>query len=76
MPRSGVAQRIVWPVVKGLEFLDSHWKSALILLALPFVAPFVEDLIARVTKIGSIEFGVPLETIGVREKPQSSGDIR
>jgi hypothetical protein len=74
VPQSGAAERIVLPVVKGLEFLDIHWKSILVLLALPFFAPFVKDLIARITKIGSIEFGVPLEPIGVREKPLSAGN--
>ncbi len=72
MPQSGAAQRIVWPVAKGLEFLDVHWKFILGLLALPFLAPFAKDLIARITKIWGIEFAVPLEPIGVREKKPSS----
>jgi hypothetical protein len=73
MPQSGAAQRIAWPVARGLEFLDVHWKSILVLLALPFVAPFIKDLIARITKIWGIEFAIPLEPIGgVREKKASS----
>ena len=30
-PESGLAQRMISPVAKGLEFLDAHWKSVLIL---------------------------------------------
>jgi hypothetical protein len=49
--------------------LDTHWKSTLGLLALPLLAPFIKDLIARITKIWGIEFAIPLEPIGgVREK--------
>jgi hypothetical protein len=74
MPRSGAAERIVLPVAMGLEFLDVHWRSILVLLTLPFFAPFVKDLIARITKIGSIEFRVPIEPIGIHEKPLGPGD--
>jgi hypothetical protein len=71
IPKSGVAERIVFPVKQGIEFADVHWKAILLVLALPFFAPFAEDLIARITKIGSVEFSVPLEPIGVREKPSA-----
>jgi hypothetical protein len=75
VPGSGLGERIILPVAKGMEFLDSHWKAALIVL-LPFVTPIVRDLLPRVRKIGSLELeAVDLEPEGVREKPaQAEGD--
>jgi len=68
-PQSGVGNRIIAPTVKGLEFLDVHWKVVL-MLVVPFVLPVVRDLIPRLRKVGSVELDpVPLETVGVREKP-------
>jgi hypothetical protein len=67
-PQSGLGERVIAPVAKGLEFLDAHWKSVLILVT-PFLLPVIRDLIPRLRKVGSVEFdSVPLETIGVREK--------
>lgn len=69
-PQSGWAERIIAPVARGLQFLDTHWKSILILVA-PFFAPVARDLIPRLRKVGGIEFdAVQLEQVGVREKPQ------
>jgi len=69
VPGSGLAERIVAPVAGALEFLDTHWKSVLIIVA-PFLAPVVRELVPRLRKVGSVEFdAVPLEPIGVREKP-------
>jgi hypothetical protein len=69
-PDSGLAERIIAPVAKGLEFLDAHWRSVVILIASPFVAPIARDLVGRLRKIGGVEFdAVPLEPQGVREKP-------
>jgi hypothetical protein len=68
-PQSGLGERVIGPVAKGLEFLDSHWKSVLILVT-PFFAPVLRDLIRRLRKAGPYEFDpVPLEAEGVREKP-------
>jgi hypothetical protein len=69
MPKSGLGERVVLPLTKGLEFLDVHWKSVL-LVVFPFVAPLVPDLIRRLRKVGSVEFDpVQLEDVGVHEKP-------
>jgi hypothetical protein len=77
VPKSGAAERIVFPVTKGLEFADIHWKAILILLAFPFIAPYAKDLMRRIKKISGMEFeSVPLEPIGIREKPQSAEDVR
>ena len=68
-PDSGLGERIIAPVGRGLEFLDTHWKGVLILV-LPFIAPIVQELIPRLRKVGSLEFdAVPLVPEGVREKP-------
>jgi hypothetical protein len=77
-PQSGSADRIIAPVVKGLEFLDTHWKGVLILVV-PFIAPVVQELIPRLRKLGSLEFdAVTLEPEGVRERtpPTPNGGIR
>src|SRR5438094_2083128 len=69
-PQSGLAERIIAPVTRGLEFLDAHWKSVLILVA-PLVAPAARDLVPRLRKAWGLEFDpVQLELVGgVREKP-------
>ncbi len=68
-PESGLGQRLISPVAKGLEFLDAHWKSVLMLIV-PFVAPLLRDLVPRLRKVGAVEFDpVPVETVGVREQP-------
>src|SRR5579859_4853916 len=51
-PGSDLGRRMIAPVANGLEFLDSHWKSILILVA-PFLSPVVRDLIPRLRKVGS-----------------------
>jgi len=68
-PTSGLGERVVAPLARGLEFLDMHWKSILIIVGLPFVAPMAENLLGRLTKAWGMEF-VTLEQVGgVREKP-------
>ncbi len=77
-PQSGLAERIIAPVTRGLEFLDAHWKSVLILIA-PIAAPAARDLVPRLRKAWGLEFDpVPLELVGgVREKPHrgSAGEM-
>lgn len=69
LPHSGLAERVIAPVARGLEFLDAHWKSVLILVA-PFAAPVARDLVPRLRKAWGFEFDpVPLESEGVHEKP-------
>jgi hypothetical protein len=68
-PQSGLAERIIAPVARGLEFVDAHWKSILILVA-PFAAPVARDLVPRLRKAWGLEFDpLPLEPVGVHEKP-------
>jgi len=68
-PQSGLAERIVGPVARGLEFLDAHWKSVLIIVA-PFAVPAARGLVPRLRKAWGLEFDpVPLEPVGVHEKP-------
>jgi hypothetical protein len=71
-PQSRLAERIIAPVARGLEFLDTHWKSVLILVALPIIAPVTRGLVTRLRKAWGFEFDaapVSLETEGVHEKP-------
>jgi hypothetical protein len=71
-PDSGLGNRVIGPVARGLEFLDIHWKGVLILVV-PFIAPIVQELIPRLRKLGSLEFdSVQLEPVGVREKPSEA----
>ena len=68
-PESSWAGRIITPVARGLEFLDAHWKSVLILVA-PFFGPVARSLVPRLRRVGSIEFDpIPLEPVAVRDKP-------
>jgi len=68
-PDSAFPGRLVAPLAGGLEFLDTHWKAVLLLVA-PILSPIIRDLVPRLRKAGSFEFdAVPLETVGVREKP-------
>jgi len=68
-PQSGSAERIIAPIARGLEFVDVHWKSILILVS-PLAWPAARDLVPRLRKAWGFEFDpVPLETVGVREKP-------
>lgn len=70
-PLSGLAERLIAPVARGLEFLDAHWKSVLLFLIAPFVAPVARDLVSRLRKAWGLEFDpVRLEPEGVHEKPQ------
>ena len=75
-PESEFAERLILPVARGLEFLDTHWKSVVILIA-PFLAPLVRELVPRLRKAGSFEFEpVPLEDVAKGEKPdQASGGV-
>jgi hypothetical protein len=58
------------PLVSVLEFLDTHWKSVLIIVS-PLGAPFFKDLIPRLRKVWGVEFDpVALEPVGgVQLKP-------
>src|SRR6266852_3392173 len=68
-PQSGLAERLIAPVARGLEFVDAHWKSILILGA-PFAVPAARDLVPRLRKAWGLEFDpLPLEPVGVHEKP-------
>jgi hypothetical protein len=70
--QSVLGERLIAPVARGLEFLDTHWKGVLILV-IPFIAPVVQSLIPRLRKAGSLEFdAVPLEAVGVHEKPSQA----
>lgn len=78
LPHSGWAERIIAPVARGLEFLDAHWKSVLILVA-PFAAPAARDLVPRLRKAWGLEFDpIDLKSEGVHEKPPQglSGEMR
>jgi len=69
-PQSGLGERVIGPLAKALVFLDAHWRSVLLLLVFPFIAPVAPDLLTRLRMLGPAEFDpVPLETVGVREKP-------
>jgi len=66
-PQSGSADRIIAPVARGLEFLDTHRKAVLILVV-PFIAPVVQELIPRLRRAGSFEFdAVDLQRVGEKE---------
>lgn len=68
-PGSGWGARLIAPLATGLEFLDMHWKSALVLLV-PFAAPFAHDLPTRLREVGPIKFDpVPLGSVAAKEKP-------
>jgi hypothetical protein len=68
-PQAGSAERVIAPIARGLEFVDMHWKSILILVA-PLALPAARDLVPRLRKAWGLEFDpVPLEPVGVREKP-------
>lgn len=67
-PSSGLGQRFILPVTRGLSFLDTHWKSVLIAVFLPVVAPMARELILRITEVGGIKL-LPLDPVGVRDKP-------
>jgi hypothetical protein len=72
-PQSGFASRIIGPIARGLEFLDIHWKSVLIIIA-PFAVPVARGLVPRLRKAWGLEFDpVALEPVGVREKPLKDG---
>ncbi len=71
-PSTGLGERVILPLVKGLDFLDTHWKAVLIVV-FPFVAPLARDLVPRLRKAWGLEFdAVPLESERVREKPKRS----
>ena len=75
-PQSGLAERIIAPVARGLEFIDAHWKSVLIVVT-PFAVPAARDLVPRLRKAWGLEFDpVPLEPVGVHEKPSKDNQER
>lgn len=69
-PHWGLADRILQPLAAGLEFIDTHWKAAL-LLGVPFLAPVVRDLVPRLRKIWGFEFDPVPELVSASkgEKP-------
>lgn len=75
LPDSAWGGRVVEPIARGVEFLDAHWRGALLLVA-PFLLPVVGELLPRLRKVGTVEFdALQLEAVGVREKPASSGAV-
>lgn len=65
---SNLAARLVEPVRTALEFLDNHWKGALLILA-PFLLPAADQLIRRIRAFTFGDTKVELENEGVHEKP-------
>jgi hypothetical protein len=69
-PQSGLGERVLSPVANGLAFLDSHWKSVLILVA-PFLMPVMQDLVPRLRKIGGVEFdSIDMQNVMLQKKPR------
>ncbi len=62
-PQSNVAESIISPVARALQFIDSHWKSFLLLIS-PFLLPIARELIPRLRKAWGLEFELPLEQVG------------
>jgi len=71
-PASGLGERVIMPLAKGLDFLDAHWKAVL-MVVFPFVAPLARDLVPRLRKAWGLEFdSIPLRPVEMREKPTRS----
>lgn len=70
-PDSALAARLIAPVRGGLDFLDDHWKGALLIVA-PFLVPAAERLTRRIRKFTIGDTKIELEDAGIHEKPQSS----
>jgi hypothetical protein len=71
-PQSSLAESIIAPVARGLAFLDTHWKAAL-LVGGPFILPLVRSLVPRLRKAWGFEFDLPLEPAGEGEVPTERG---
>ncbi len=71
-PHSGWAESIIAPVARGLQFVDSHWKSILLLIG-PFLLPVARDLIPRLRKAWGLEFDVPLTQVEKGHVPSGGG---
>jgi hypothetical protein len=52
---SAVAEAIIAPVSRGLQFIDDHWKATLLLVS-PLIWPVLRHLVLRVTKAWGVEF--------------------
>jgi len=61
-PHSVLAENLIAPVARGLKFVDSHWKSILLLIG-PLSLPVARGLIPRLRKAWSFEFDVPLTPV-------------
>jgi hypothetical protein len=68
---ANLSERLIAPVRGGLEFLDSHWKGSLLIVA-PFLLPAVERLIDRIRQLAYGDAKVDLVNAGVHEKPRPS----
>ena len=71
-PQSSWAESIIAPVARGLQFVDSHWKSILLLIG-PFLLPVARDLIPRLRKAWGLEFDVPLTPVEKGDVPSGGG---
>lgn len=67
-PSSPFASRVMKPITAGLYFLDQNWRSALVLLILPFLAPSMHDLASRIKKLWIFEF-FPVTLVKATGKP-------
>jgi hypothetical protein len=70
--QSNWAESIINPVSRGLQFVDAHWKSLLLLVG-PFLLPVARDLIPRLRKAWGLEFDLPLEQVGKGQVPSGRG---
>lgn len=73
--QSVLGERLIAPVARGFEFLDTHWKGVLILVV-PFIVPVLQELISRVREAPGWKFAgpeVPVERGEKREQSPSGG---
>lgn len=53
--QSPLAEAIIAPVSRGLQFIDDHWRATLLFIS-PLVWPVLRQLVLRVTKAWGFEF--------------------
>lgn len=53
--QSALAEAIITPVSRGLQFIDDHWKATLLLVS-PLIWPVLRHLVLRITKAWGVEF--------------------
>ncbi|SRR5579862_1056551 len=70
-PYSGWSERLIAPLRNGLEFLDEHWKAALIMIA-PFFVSEIRGMIRRVNEVAIGGNKITMVPIGTYEKPNQS----